>query len=64
MISSGNVNASVVTCQYPQTYYKSPLEKNALFVFTVIGVMEKVFCWLIFETNILIAVIKILKKYL
>ena len=25
-ISSGNVNASVVTCWYLQIYYKSPLE--------------------------------------
>ena len=44
-MSLGNVSASgVVTCRYPHTYLKSPLEKSSLFVVNVTGFIEKMFC--------------------
>ena len=36
----------IAFCPYPQTYQKSLLGKLHIFVFNMMGTMEKVFCWL------------------
>ena len=64
-ISSGNVNASrVVSCQYPQIHWKGLLEKlNLLCLLRKLLWKSVPLAAYIFQTVIVIVVIKILEKY-